>query len=91
MPTAVATEVHVLITLLIRAMVKDREAAHVVMSCQEDGTTAFRVVVSPSDVGRLIGKGGRSARSIRVILSAIAHEKGERFHLEIGPSGLRDA
>ena len=69
--------------LLVRAMVTDKEAADVIMVAQTPGITVFQVVVSPSDLGRLIGKGGRSARSIRTILRAIAREQAELFELEI--------
>ena len=43
----------------------------------------FRVTVHESDIGKVIGKQGRTARSLRTILSAIAMAHGGRFALDI--------
>lgn len=44
---------------------------------------AFHVRLSASDVGKLIGKGGRTARAIRCILSGNAAKHGRRYSLDI--------
>ena len=43
----------------------------------------FRVSVSPSDVGMLIGKQGRIARSLRVLLIAISMKTKRKIALDI--------
>jgi uncharacterized protein len=43
----------------------------------------LRLVSHPSDVGKLIGKQGRTARSLRTIGSAIAMTMGSRLTLDI--------
>jgi len=45
----------------------------------------FQVRAASSDVGKLIGKGGRTARAIRVILGATAAKHGRRYTLDISP------
>ncbi len=39
--------------------------------------------VAPDDIGKIIGKGGRIARSIRLLLGAIASKTGKRITLHI--------
>ena len=43
----------------------------------------LRVNVHPSDIGKLIGASGRTARSLRIIGAAIAMTRGTRFALDI--------
>jgi predicted RNA-binding protein YlqC (UPF0109 family) len=45
--------------------------------------TLLRLRVSPTDVGKVIGKQGRTARSIRTILSAASMKLKHRFALDI--------
>ncbi len=46
-------------------------------------TTIFELRVGPGDLGKVIGKGGQTARSMRTLLSAVAAKQGKRAHLEI--------
>ena len=46
-------------------------------------TTIIELRVSPSDIGKVIGKGGRIARALRTILSATSTKTGKRASLEI--------
>jgi predicted RNA-binding protein YlqC (UPF0109 family) len=45
--------------------------------------TVLELRVAKSDVGKVIGKHGRTARSIRTILGAAGMKLGRRFTLEI--------
>jgi len=45
--------------------------------------TILELRVDPADVGRVIGKQGRTARSIRSVLSAGSEKHNRRFVLEI--------
>ena len=45
--------------------------------------TILELRVHPSDLGKVIGKQGRTARSIRTILSAAGMKLKKRFTLEI--------
>ncbi len=45
--------------------------------------TVFELRVSPSDLGQIIGRQGRIAQAIRVILSAAGMKLKKRFSLEI--------
>jgi len=47
----------------------------------------LRISVHTSDIGKVIGKQGRTARSLRTITSAIAMAHGGRFALDIVERG----
>jgi predicted RNA-binding protein YlqC (UPF0109 family) len=46
-------------------------------------TTVLELKVAPSDLGKVIGKQGRTARSIRTIVGAAGMKLNRRFTLEI--------
>lgn len=46
-------------------------------------TTVFELRVATSDLGKVIGKQGKTARSMRTILSAVGTKLGKRCVLEI--------
>ena len=50
---------------------------------QGEQTTVLELKVAPSDLGKIIGKQGRTARSIRTILGAASMKLNRRFTLEI--------
>ena len=50
---------------------------------EEDGATVFELRVAEGDVGKIIGKQGRTARAFRTILSAVGTKLDHRFELEI--------
>lgn len=52
---------------------------------QIDGeqTTILELRVNPADLGKVIGKQGRTARAIRIILAAAGMKQGRRYNLEI--------
>jgi predicted RNA-binding protein YlqC (UPF0109 family) len=50
----------------------------------EDGdTTVFELTVAPNDIGKVIGKSGRTARAMRSVLNATGIRAHKRYALEI--------
>lgn len=49
----------------------------------DNGSTTLRLYVASDDLGKVIGKQGRTARSLRTILSAIGSKSGHRYTLDI--------
>ena len=49
----------------------------------EDGTIVFHLHVAENDMGRVIGKQGRIAKSIRVVMRAMASRNGQKIMVEI--------
>jgi predicted RNA-binding protein YlqC (UPF0109 family) len=54
-----------------------------VRAVEGEQVTVLELKVAPSDLGKVIGKQGRTARSIRTILGAAGMKLNRRFTLEI--------
>lgn len=54
-----------------------------VKSIEGEQITVLELKVAPGDLGKVIGKQGRTARSIRTILGAASMKLNRRFTLEI--------
>ena len=50
---------------------------------QEHGETVFYLAVAPKDIGKVIGKQGKTARALRSLLDAAAGKLNQRCQLEI--------
>jgi predicted RNA-binding protein YlqC (UPF0109 family) len=50
---------------------------------EKDGKIIFKLKVGESDVGKIIGRKGRTAQAVRVLLSAVAAKNGKRAILEV--------
>lgn len=67
---------------IVQALVDDPAAVKVEAIVDGD-TTVLRLEVAPSDIGKVIGKQGRTARSLRTILGAASMKFKHRFALDI--------
>lgn len=76
-------ETTALLRMLVSAMVTDKGAVEVAATSGPTGLVLFTVIVGPKDRGKVIGKQGRIARSLRIILSSIAKEHGQNFSLDV--------
>jgi hypothetical protein len=50
---------------------------------EREDKIVFRLRVAEADVGKVIGKKGRTAQSLRILLAAVAARQGKRAILEI--------
>jgi len=50
---------------------------------EKDGKIVFKLKVGEADVGKIIGRKGRTAQAMRVLLSAVAAKNGKRAILEV--------
>ena len=71
-----------LVTKMAEALV-DSPAEITVHEVQGEQVTVFELRVAPGDLGKIIGKQGRNARSMRTILGAAGMKLNRRFTLEI--------
>jgi predicted RNA-binding protein YlqC (UPF0109 family) len=71
-----------LITEMARALVDIPDSVSVEALKDGDGTV-LRLRVAPSDVGKVIVKQGRTARSMRTILGAASMKMKHRYSLDI--------
>jgi predicted RNA-binding protein YlqC (UPF0109 family) len=71
-----------LVTFIAKALVDD-PAAVTVREVEADGSTVLELSVAPDDLGKVIGKQGRTARSLRTIVAAAGAVRRRRATLEI--------
>jgi hypothetical protein len=71
-----------LVREIARALVDEPEAVDV-QTVARDENTILKLKVAPGDVGKVIGKQGRTARSVRTILSAVSMKLHHRYTLDI--------
>ena len=70
------------VEVLAKALVDQPGEVRVVES-QQKSMTLVELYLAPGDVGKVVGKQGRTARSIRTILGAAGMKLNRRFTLEI--------
>jgi len=71
-----------LLELIAKALVDQPEDV-LVTEIEGEQTTVLELKVAPDDLGKVIGKQGRTARSIRTILAAAGMKHRKRVVLEI--------
>jgi hypothetical protein len=71
-----------LVLWLARELVEDREAVHV-DALERDRSTVLELSVAEDDLGRVIGRGGRTAKALRTLLDLAARREGRRVVLDI--------
>ncbi len=72
--------------MLIETIVKelvDNPSQVKVTEVEGEKTTVYELRVGQGDLGKVIGKKGNTARSIRTLLTAASAKKGKRAVLEI--------
>ena len=71
-----------LVEMIAKALVDSPDKVQV-SQLEGEQTTILELKVAPEDLGKVIGKQGRTARAIRVILGASGMKLKRRFNLEI--------
>ncbi|MFQ5883160.1 MAG: KH domain-containing protein [Candidatus Methylomirabilales bacterium] len=71
-----------LVEYLAKALVDNPDAVSV-EAAEDEKTTTLKLKVAPPDLGRVIGKQGRTARAMRTLLHAAAAKSRRRAVLEI--------
>ena len=73
-----------LIVTIVSELVEDKDAVKVIKNePNANGYTVYNLKVATDDVGRIIGKKGKIAKSIRTVLKSAATICGEKVALEI--------
>jgi uncharacterized protein len=71
-----------LLEFVAREIVHDPDAVEVTES-EDDRGTLLSLRVAPDDMGKVIGRGGRTARAIRTVVKAAAIRSGAHVAVEI--------
>ena len=71
-----------LVEFVAKALVEQPDQVHV-ETVEDPAATTLKLRVAPGDLGRVIGKQGRTARAMRTLLHATAAKANRRVVLEI--------
>ena len=72
-----------LIEFIAKSLVENPDAVTVTEEEGEDGSILLQLAAAPEDMGRIIGKQGRTAKAMRTLLNAKATREVKRASLQI--------
>lgn len=72
-----------LVETIVKAIVDDSKSVSVTQTSASDITDVIAVKVNQNDLGKVIGKQGRTAQSIRNIVYACSFKTGKRYNVDI--------
>ncbi len=81
-------ELKSLVEIVARALADEPDAVEVVQG-ERHGGLHFELHVAPGDLGRVIGRQGRTAAALRQLLAAAADVDGQKIQLDIRDSSGR--
>lgn len=68
---------------IIRAIVDKPDAVSIDEQLAQDGGTLYLLHVAPEDMGKIIGKAGKTIRAIRTLMSVRAAKEQTRVYVEL--------
>ena len=69
--------------MIVKALVDEADSVDVREVDQKNGSTLIEVRVAPTDVGKIIGKQGKTIRALRSLARIGGSKKSRRYLLEI--------
>lgn len=73
-----------LLKTIVTGLVEDKDAIEITADePNAEGVVVYHLHVAPSDMGRVIGKQGRIAKAIRVIMRSGAAKTNQKIAVEI--------
>ena len=71
------------IEMIVKSLVDESDNVDIREIEQRNGSTLIEVRVAPNDVGKIIGKQGRTIRALRSLVRIAGTKKNRRYLLEI--------
>lgn len=71
-----------LVTYIVKELVDDKSAVNIT-SEEVNGVEVITIRVAEGDIGKVIGKQGKIAMSIRTLAKAVGIKNGKRYSIEI--------
>ncbi|MDT5159058.1 MAG: uncharacterized protein QOH51_3415 [Acidobacteriota bacterium] len=71
------------VELIVRKLVREPEAVDVREVERDRSTIIIEIRVAQTDVGKIIGRQGRTVKALRSLLFAAGQKQGHRYVLEI--------
>jgi predicted RNA-binding protein YlqC (UPF0109 family) len=72
-----------LLRYLVRALVDERDEVKVESFEEDDGTVVLELTVADDDVGKVIGRGGRTVNALRNVIRASAVKQDKRVLVDV--------
>jgi predicted RNA-binding protein YlqC (UPF0109 family) len=72
-----------LLEFLARSLVDRPDEVSVEGFDEDDGTIVLEIRVAEEDVGKIIGRGGRTVSSLRTVMRAVASRQDERVLVDV--------
>lgn len=70
-----------ILEIIIKSLVEDENSVSITEKENEKGLV-FEVKVSEQDMGKVIGKQGRVAKSVRTVMKSVAGKEHKRVNIE---------
>jgi len=70
------------VEMIVKALVDNVDAVDV-RELDRNGSTLVEIRVAPEDIGKIIGRQGRTVRALRALTHAVSLKRKHRFVLEI--------
>ena len=71
-----------LVEYIAKSLVDDPSQVHV-SEIEGENSVILELRVGPEDMGRIIGKGGRTVNAMRTLIRVLAAKQGKRVTLEV--------
>ena len=71
------------VELIVKHLVREAESVDVREVERDRSTSVIEIRVAQADVGKVIGRQGRTVKALRSLLYAAGQKKGRRYVLEI--------
>ncbi len=68
---------------IVEQLVDDKSAIDITSSVDEAGVVTISIPVAEGDIGKVIGKQGKIAMSIRTLAKAVGIREGKKYNIEI--------
>lgn len=68
---------------IVEQLVDDKSAIDITSSVDEAGVETIFIRVAEGDIGKVIGKQGKIAMSIRTLAKAVGIREGKKYNIEI--------
>jgi predicted RNA-binding protein YlqC (UPF0109 family) len=77
-----ASPLRAVVEVVVRALVDNANAVRV-NETERRGMTVLELTTAPGDMGKIIGRQGRTAAALRTLVALTAEKHGKRAHLDI--------
>jgi uncharacterized protein len=77
-----ANPLRAVVEVVVRALVDQPDAVRVTET-QRRGMTVLELTTAPGDMGKIIGRQGRTAAALRTLVAVTAEKHGQKAQLDI--------